>query len=435
MDPKANKVAPYKIPEELESHRPFEPRGGALELLYASDRSILFEGPAGTGKTRAVLEKAHLLATKFAGIRVLLCRKTRASMTESILVTFESKVLPEGSPIKDGPERAGRKAYNYPNGSVVVVAGLDDANRIMSTEFDFIASFESTELTQDDGDKLRTRLRNAKMPLQQWVADCNPAEPTHWLNQEANAGKMRRILSRHHDNPTVTQDYLRALSDLTGARRARLFEGRWASQEGLVYSFDHALHLIDRFEIPKTWRRFRVIDFGYTNPFVCQWWAEDNDGRLFMYREIYYSRRLVSEHAEQINELSKGEQIAETLSDHDAEDRATLEACGIYTEAAPKSVSSGIQLVQKRLQKDATGRPRLFILRDSLVERDPHLAEKKKPTSTLEEFDGYVWPDAGERKELKEAPVKVNDHGMDATRYLVNYLDGDNVALVGSFSF
>jgi predicted transcriptional regulator len=39
------------------------------------------------------------------------------------------------------------------------------------------------------------------------------------------------------------------------------------------------------------------VDFGYTNPFVMQWWAEDPDGRLYLYREIYRTRRLVEDHA------------------------------------------------------------------------------------------------------------------------------------------
>ena len=31
-----------------------------------------------------------------------------------------------------------------------------------------------------------------------------------------------------------------------------------------------------------------MVDFGYTNPFTCQWWAMDHDGRLYLYREIFH---------------------------------------------------------------------------------------------------------------------------------------------------
>ena len=36
--------------------RPYGPRGAAAELFGCRDPEVLIEGPAGTGKTRAVLE-------------------------------------------------------------------------------------------------------------------------------------------------------------------------------------------------------------------------------------------------------------------------------------------------------------------------------------------------------------------------------------------
>jgi len=99
-------------------------------------------------------------------------------------------------------------------------------------------------------------------------------------------------------------------------------------------------HLTDRFDIPASWRGFRCIDFGYRNPFVCGWWAVDEDGRLYLYREIYMSQRTVRVHADRIKRLSTGERIAATVADHDASDRATLSENGIQTVAARKNVLS-----------------------------------------------------------------------------------------------
>jgi hypothetical protein len=60
------------------------------------------------------------------------------------------------------------------------------------------------------------------------------------------------------------------------------------------------------------------------------------------------------------------------------------------------------------------------------------LVEAKKPTSTLEEIDEYVWDEIknsryGER--VLEHPKKMNDHGMDAMRYVVRYVDGQQDAV------
>ncbi len=57
-----------------------------------------------------------------------------------------------------------------------------------------------------------------------------------------------------------------------------------------------------------------------------------------------------------------------------------------------------------------------------LVETDPQLDEAKKPTSAVEEFDGYVWS-LSEGKANKDEPVKQDDHGLDALRYGCMYAD------------
>jgi PBSX family phage terminase large subunit len=415
--------------------RPYEPWGAALDLLRCRDPEVLMSGPAGTGKSRACLEKLHLCATNYPGMRGLILRKTRESLSESALVTFETKVVPHGLSLLEGPQRRMRQVYRYANGSEIIVCGLDKPQKVMSTEFDIAYIQEAIEVTDNDWEMVTTRLRNGVMPYQQLIADTNPDAPAHWLNQRCLRGQTTLIESRHEDNPvlwdrwrdTWTEPgrvYISKLDDLTGARKARLRFGKWAQAEGAVYDgWDNRVHLIDRFEIPRTWRRFRSIDFGYTNPFVNQWWAMDPDGRLYLYREIYRTQRLVKDHAGQIRELSQGEFIEESVSDHDAEDRATLDELGIPTVPAKKSISRGIQAVQARLRVQPDGKPRLFILRDSLVERDPRLEESKKPACTAEEIDGYVWPKGQDGKAIKEEPVKDNDHGMDAMRYMVAYFD------------
>ena len=223
----------------------YGPRGAAAELFRNKAPEVLIEGPAGTGKTRAVLEYVNWLCESYAGIRVLLFRKTRTSMSESVLVTWEEKVLWDGHPARTGDaQRNTRQHYRYPNGSHVVVGGMDNSDRIMSTEYDVACCFEATECTIEDWEKITSRLSNNVLPWQQALADCNPSHQYHWLNQRANQGRMERLLSRHTDNPSVTNEYLSKLGALTGARYERLFKGLWVSEEGLVYdSWDPAKHL------------------------------------------------------------------------------------------------------------------------------------------------------------------------------------------------
>src|SRR5207248_1407369 len=111
------------------------------------------------------------------------------------------------------------------------------------------------------------------------------------------------------------------------------------------------------------------------------------------------------------------------ICDHDAEERATLERhLNMSTIGAYKAVSPGIQAVEARLRKAGDGRPRIFYLRESLVQMDPALADAHRPTCTEEEFECYVWDQANGQKR-GEVPVKEYDHGCDMTRYLVAHVD------------
>ena len=408
----------------------YSPRGACADLQSCTLPEVLISGPAGTGKSRAALQKLHRLARQYPGSRHLIVRKTRESLSESGLFTYERYVLGEGHPIAANVQRHYRQAYQYPNGSAIVVGGLDKASKIMSTEYDTIYVQEAIELSEDDWEMLTTRTRNGVMPYQQLLADANPDRPMHWLKQRCDAGRTLLMESRHEDNPrlwdgeTWTAEgvaYIARLDALTGARKQRLRHGRWVQSEGVVYEgWDAALHHIARFEIPKDWRRFRAVDFGFTNPFVCQWWAVDPDGRMYLYREIYMTQRTVQQHSGQIKALSEGERIETTVCDHDAEDMATLRQCGIPTTPAQKAVSQGLQVVMERLRKAKDNKPRLFILRDSLVETDRGLVEAKKPVCTDQEIDGYVWANRATREE----PVKESDHGMDTMRYAVMRMSG-----------
>jgi len=177
-------------------------------------------------------------------------------------------------------------------------------------------------------------------------------------------------------------------------------------------------------DIPDDWRRIRVIDFGYRNAFVCQWWTQDHDGNLYMYREIYCTGRLVEDHARQIVALSEGENIEVTIADHDIEDRETLHRHGVDTDPAVKPIRQGIEAVQARMRFDEGASPSIFFMRDSLVEMDDSLEDAKLPYATVQEFPGYVYPKGQNGKPKKEIPIDKDNHGMDCVRYLVMYVDG-----------
>jgi phage terminase large subunit len=144
---------------------------------------------------------------------------------------------------------------------------------------------------------------------------------------------------------------------------------------------------------------------------------------MYLYREIYMTKCTVRVHAKKINELSQGERIEQTICDHDAEDRATLLENGITSIAADKRIKVGIDKVSERLDLREDKKPGIFFFKNALVEMDTSI-ERGKAKCTYQEFPGYVWPRTSDGRPVKEVPVKVDDHGMDTTRYAVMYVDG-----------
>ena len=399
------------------------------------------------------------------GARGLICRKTATSLSSTALVTWRKFVVAEALSSGDvhyyGGSAQEPASYRYRNGSTVVIGGLDKIEKIMSSEYDMVYVQEATDLTENDWESITTRLRNWQVSFQQLLADCNPSHPTHWLKTRCDNGQTVMLQSTHEDNPILFANghmterglaYLSKLDRLTGVRHQRLRLGNWVAAEGVIYEEFGDVHMLsgipeewrkgealDHAGIPIAWRRYWAVDFGFTNPFTLQCWAEDGDGRLYLYREIYYTRRTVDQHARTIMRCvapdstwdAQGNwagrwrepQPVSITCDHDAEGRVVFEReTGLSTSPAHKAVTEGIQATQVRLRDAGDGRPRLYILRDTLVEKDPDLEDASKPTCLYEEIPGYVWArgKATARKdEEPEEPKKEDDHGCDAMRYVV----------------
>lgn len=450
----------------------YEPRGGCKEIFESRDEEVLVSGPAGTGKSRACLEKIHLVCLRTPNTRALIVRKTLSSLGSTALVTWRRYVIPEamqtGDVVYYGGSAQEAPQYRYSNGSTVTIGGLDKPTRIMSSEYDIVYVQEATEITVEDLEFIKTRLRNWRISFQQLIMDCNPAGAQHWLKRRANDGITRLIESRHEDNPrlfnvdgTLTKQgthYIGILDKLTGVRYQRLRLGLWVSAEGIVFEeFDPAFHVLpweydedgNRLPLPDDWPRYWVIDFGFSHPFALKCYAEDDEGALIMYREIYMTQRTIAEHAKTILDIVAPEQVTMEWYDHingvdrqqvervwvepkpqaiicdwDAQGRRTFEReTGMGTQRAIKWVNDGIDLLKERLKRDPeTGEARMYFMDGALVEKDQSLVDSMQPTCTVEEYPSYVWkPD--KEGHLTDEPVKKWDDGIDCDRYLIMFKD------------
>lgn len=397
----------------------FTPYGGNADLIYSHEPEVLVEGPAETGKTLAACWKSHLICSKYPGAQGAILRKTQASIYGSVLQTFQRVI--DGAPVQayggEKPEK-----YIYPNGSVVWIGGMDNRDRVLSSERDFIQTCQTEEFTVDDWEYLTTRTtgRGAVIPHPQLYGDCNPGGSLHWIRGRNKAGHLRLIRTTHRDNPSLFnrdgsptpqgEKTLARLSALTGVRRKRLYEGIWATAEGAVYdNFDAAIHVCVRKR--SEFKHFHLaIDEGYTNPAVILLIGIDSDGRLHILAEWYERGKLQSTVVEHARDFTLAYEISMAAVDEAAAGLiADLINNGVPAFAMKGRVLDGINKVQNRLEVAGDGRPRLTV--------DPSCV------NTINEFESYIWKKVTNTGIVKDEPQKENDHAMDALRYLVAYLD------------
>ena len=407
----------------------YEPLPWQIAPLNDKSQTLLLTGAAGGGKSRTAAEKIHAYCQEYPNSTWLILRKAREWAGKSIVPFMWKTVMGQDPKIKYNKTDG---SFTYPNGSVIYSGGMMDDKQRESVRsiggdggLDGAWFEEANAFTRQDYEEIIGRVRHTAADWQQIILTTNPDSPIHWIYKDLIQGGGASIYySRAVDNPNNSPAYIGNLQKMTGVMKDRLVDGKWVQAEGAIYSeYDPLIHMIDLKDCPEFVNRYRAIDFGYSNPFVCQWWGEDADGRLYRYREIYQTQRLVEELTPEIIRLSKGESISFTVADHDAEDRATMAKHGINTIAAKKDVSPGIQVVKARMKVQSDGKPRIFFVRGALVEIDPLLDSAKKPVCTEDEIPAYAWKKYDDGKPNKEEPVKINDHGCDPTRYMVMQLD------------
>ena len=404
---------------------PYQPYGECLRLMREKGREVLLAGPAGTGKSRACLEKLNLVCMQVP-IRGAIVRKVRKTLSQAALVTWEEKVLPKPHPCRFWTED---QEYRYGSGAVVAVCGLDDPEKIKSTEFDLIYVQEATELDQLDWELLVSRLRNGVLSYQQVMADCNPADPYHWLKQRCDRGECQLLDTRHEDNPVLFDHgrsewtdfgatYLSTLDTLTGFTKQRLRYGQWVAAEGMFFTeWNPDVHVVEEpyGGLDPEWPRWVSVDYGFAAPWCALWFARDPETRVvWCYRERYASGLRDEEQAEIIKECSEGERIVLRVLDpsmFNARTEAQRPSiaqvyAGVMGEVAPgmNNRRTGWAVVRRALAVGEGG-PRLRLVRGAC----PNL-ERTLPAMVMDPLDPEDVAD-------KLKGQKTEDHAVDALRY------------------
>ena len=430
------------------------------DIFQNTAEDVILSGPAGTGKSFGCMYYLHSIAEKYHNVRILIVRKSRNSLTETGLVTLENVIGFDDPMIMDGPGRGNRMTYNYHTGSVIVIGGLDNPSKVLSSEYDIIFIQQLEECLENDYETLKSRLRNFALPYQRIMGDCNPDLPSHWIKKrEANCNSLV-LETTHKDNPLLWDDekqewtekgenYINTLKSLTGVRKDRLYYGLWVAAEGAIFEeFEHDKHMCPNFadEIKDrfySYEKVRVIDFGYVrdHAFCCQWWMKipkdihiqagtrDIYGPIWvMYREFYCTGMTVPVLADYIYKASLNDgNIKMTICDHNPSDVAILNSHKITDTLLARKEQITIHF---RRIKDALAKGEILIMEDCRInpvtmqcEPDPELIRDdlpKLPTCTIEEIPILQWHKDKHDRIMKEIPMLGQaDHGTKNIGYML----------------
>jgi hypothetical protein len=333
--------------EEVQREVVFAPNPGPqTEFLAASEQEVLYGGAAGGGKSFGLLADPmrYFHNPNFNG---LILRRTNDELRE--LIWKSQELYPKAFP---GAKWAEKKSqWTLPSGAKLWLTYLereDDVRRYQGLAFSYIAFDELTQHpTPFAWDYMRSRLRTTDPDLpifmrattnpggaghgwvkrmfidpapanQAFVAtDLNSGEPLEYPEGHEKAGQplfsRRFIPASLTDNPYLMEggQYEANLLSLPENQRRQLLEGDWAVADGAAFpEFRQSVHVVEPFDIPDNWVRFRSADYGYSSWSAVHWYAIDPAFEtLIVYRELYLSKHTGKDLGRAVLDAEMGDSI------------------------------------------------------------------------------------------------------------------------------
>ncbi len=296
--------------------------------FFKSDKRFIgYGGARGGGKSWAIDRKAPLLACYYGGIKILLLRRTYKDLERNHVRTL--KPILKG--LADYSEQ--KKCFTFPNGSILELgycASESDVLQYQGQEYDIIFMDEATQFTEFQFETLTACLRGANRFPKRIYLTCNPGGVGHeWVKRLFISKKYRQsespddyefISATVFDNKVLLENdpgYVNMLNNLSDGLRQAWRDGNWDMLAGQYFSeFDRNVHVIEPFDIPPHWNKYRAIDYGL-DCLACVWVAVDESGVNYVYREYAESDKVISEGAADIIRLTGDEKIQYTAAPPD----------------------------------------------------------------------------------------------------------------------
>src|SRR5690625_1630121 len=403
----------------------------------------LFAGGYGSGKTTtACMETVdHILETPRC--TTLIGAETLPQLEQTAMKEF-FEVFPEELIVHYNKQK---NYIDTQNGHRVIFRPLDNEQKARSLNLTFFWIEEANGVKFEYFTQLQTRLRNTASPFQRGILSSNP--DMNYIKTEIllKAHKIYNSEKKYHQKedeidpnisvhiaPTHLNTHLpdTYYEDTAQGKPQwwidRYLNGSFENKEGLVYP-QYDQHIVDDFDIPIHWRRRIGGDFGLNNPTGVVYLATDPDtGISYVYKTYKQAQKPVAYHAEKINEeLEKiGYGVIDSMvGDAAGQQRSASDMTsvfdhyseyGIWWQPSTKKLEDSIL---KQFSYFKTGNLKIF---ESCIDLIDEISSYKYPERSL---DNNV-----KDEKIFERPVAVNDHLLDALRYVVAELPDDPANLI-----
>jgi hypothetical protein len=309
--------------------------------------NVLYGGAAGGGKSHGIRMDAYLRCLSVPGFRALLLRRTFPELRN----THIDKAILEASRL-GAIYMKSENILKFGNGSTLEFGHCEDEAAIgkyLSTEYDAIYFDELVTFTLLQFKFISSRARTTKpglLPVIRCASNPGGAN-SYWVKRyfilkdiiasEDPAYRPEEysfVSATLDDNPYIDGTYEARLMALPSEalRRAYrfgdwdVFEGQYFSEWRRFKEDEHGVrpwHVIEELPTVKgrainevSWVEIvRAIDWGYTKPGVCGWYACLPDGRAIKFQEYFFEKTLSKYVAGEIKKMSAGMKIRYTVAD------------------------------------------------------------------------------------------------------------------------
>lgn len=390
------------------------PNDKQRQFLLAKQKYVAYGGARGGGKSFAVRLKAKLLCARYAGIKILIVRRTYPELLNNHINTLRAELA--------GIARYNTqdKIFTFPNGSTIKFGYCKndaDLQQYQGAEFDVIFIDEACLLSEHQIKAITACLRGVNDYPKRIYYTLNPGGQSHGyfkrLFIDRKFGQYEQpddycfIQSLVTDNMALMEsqpEYIQQLEALPPKLRDAWLYGRWDVFDGMFFEdfrtvvdvveahklglspedalkYGRYTNVIEPFDIPQEWRVYRAYDFGYGKPFAMLYIAVDYDGRAYVIDEYYGCTATPNEGVKwqpykQFEMLSEYEHTQPQLAGRDIQGVAdpaiwdgsrgesvndVAEKYGIYFDKGQNDRIAGWMQMHYRFAFDEVGKPMLYV--------------------------------------------------------------------------